>query len=327
MRWRLNKEKLLWLRLSSGWSQEEAAEHCNASDRKQYHLWETGKTQRPRQKSLLDIANGFHLNSPNELILKPSEPPTPDHQIFYDAHFGVHTSTQQTTTADSQIKAICFGLDNTLVHGYEFCWKPIWSLLDNGEQIRKQGLKSFHTGKMDYEQWCLWCCRQFRQQGISKHQLTELALQFKPISNLQQGLEKFKKANLRLAILSGSVDLFLDTLIPQHQDYFELSFTNRLVFDDQDVIQSIIPTPFDLQKKSDGIRYIAGLLELNPAQIAFVGNNFVDRYIINTVGRSYCFGEASDVNQELFDCFLTSKDFSVVADMILTDLAPATRKN
>src|SRR6478609_3708604 len=83
----LYKEKLLWLRLQKGWSQEEAAFHCGASDKKQYHLWETGKTRLPRATQLTAIASGFGLENGDELLLKPGETPDATLQIFYSAHF------------------------------------------------------------------------------------------------------------------------------------------------------------------------------------------------------------------------------------------------
>ena len=73
----LYKEKLLWLRLQQGWSQEEAAFHCGASDKKQYHLWETGKTRLPRAAQLAAIAGGFKLKNADDILIRPGDAPDP----------------------------------------------------------------------------------------------------------------------------------------------------------------------------------------------------------------------------------------------------------
>jgi len=169
MKWRLYREKLLWLRLNRGWSQEEAAFQCEAADKKQYHLWETGKTERPRQNSLEGIRKAFQLDSIEDIILSPQDQPAPELVIFYNAHFGLKQKPITTATPHKgHYKLVCFDVDATLIHGLDFSWKAVWEALGDPQQDRKKGLRLFHTHKLSYEEWCHWCCEIFKQKGLSE---------------------------------------------------------------------------------------------------------------------------------------------------------------
>lgn len=315
----LNKEKLLWLRLQKGWSQEEAAAHCAASDKKQYHLWETGKTRLPRAAQLEAIAAGFGLRNVDDILLKPGETPDTALQIFYSAHFRQPLPLDTTTPDKEQqpYKLICFSLDGMLLRGFQFSWEEVWGLLENTEAQRKQGLKLFHTGRMSYEDWCLWCCDIYRSHDLRREQIEALAQRYSVIDNLVAGLQKLRAAGFRLALISGGLGVFLETLIPDYAQWFDQVFINRLQFDTHGRILGIVPTPFDFERKPDAVRYLCSLYNLHPAQSIYVGSSFVDKYLIEVAGKTIAFNSTSDEIQALFDMRIDSDNFLDLADAVL----------
>lgn len=326
MKWRLYREKLLWLRLNKGWSQEEAAFQCDAADKKQYHLWETGKTERPRKHSLTGICAAFELGSPDEIILSPQQQPAPELTIFYNAHFGkkaeMHFTHDQHN--DLPFKLICFDLDATLIHGLDFSWKAVWNTLGDTDQQRKQGLRLYHSGNLGYEEWCHWCCKILQQKGLNKNTLEGIARQFKAAPQLQQGLKQLKQQGFKLAIISGGIFCFLEQLIPNHAELFDYTFINKFHFDKQGKLQYIQPTPFDFDTKPEGIRYICSAEGFSPQQTIFVGSTFVDKFVINAAGYSIGYANPSDEIRELFDQSLIGNDFSLVVNAI-SDLNAKTQ--
>ncbi|PCJ39232.1 MAG: hypothetical protein COA99_10595 [Moraxellaceae bacterium] len=325
MKWRLYKEKLLWLRLNHGWSQEEAAFRCEASDKKQYHLWETGKTQRPQRRTLQAIANAFQLDSIDELILQPSNFPDPSLDIFYNSHFRLApgaTNTSDIVANDAQreedkpFRLICFDLDATLIHGYKFSWQVVWDMLGDPEQLRKQGLRMFHSGVFSYEEWCLWCCQQFGERQLKQADIQQKIREFSLAPNLIKGLKQLKQAGYKLAIISGGLEEFLQILLPDYKQYFDYCFINKMQFDDKGDIKSIVSTPFDYEKKCEGIRYLASVEKISPKQIVFVGSTYVDQYVVDTAGWSIGYYNPEVLIQELFDHVIEGDDFQAVVDLI-----------
>lgn len=315
----LYKEKLLWLRLQNGWSQEEAASHCGASDKKQYHLWETGKTRLPHASQLATIAAGFSLENVDDILLRPGAIPDTDLQIFYNAHFRrpLPSGRIEPLRDEPPYRLICFALDGVLLRGYHFAWEEIWNLLGEDRELRKKGLRLFHTGRLSYEDWCLWCCDIFRSHDLRHEQLVTLASRFRVIDNLEQGVQALRRAGYRLAIISGSVDVFLQTLIPDHAKWFDQVFINRMQFDSHGSILGITPTPFDFERKPDAVRYLCSLYGFHTLQSICVGSNFVDKHLIEVAGRTIAFNSTSDEVQELFDWRLDSDNFMDLVDSIL----------
>ena len=314
----LNKEKLLWLRLQRGWSQEEAAEHCRASDKKQYHLWETGKTLLPRTAQLHAMAGGFGI-AVDELLLKPGQTPDLPLQIFYNAHYhrptdnGAETNGQQ----EPNYRLACFSLDGVLLRGFQFSWEEIWDMLGEPVSLRKKGLKQFHTGKMSYADWCLWCCGIFRSHHLQRAQLQALAQRYHVIAHLHEGIDMLRAAGFHIALIAGGLDTFLETLIPDYPQLFEQVFINRLLFDARDELCGVVPTPFDLEQKPDAVRYLCSLYSLHTAQSVYVGSNYVDKHMIRAAGKTIAFNSPSDEIRQVFDITLHSEDFRDVASAII----------
>lgn len=315
----LYKEKLLWLRLQQGWSQEEAASRCTASDKKQYHLWETGKTRLPRAPQLEAIAAGFGLQNVDDILLRPGETPDAALQIFYSAHFRESPATPilLEDNTGQPYRLVCFSLDGVLLRGFQFSWQEVWGLLENGDEQRKRGQKLFHMGRISYEDWCLWCCDIYRSHDLRREQIAQLAQRYTVITHLAEGLQTLRAAGFRLALVSGGLDVFLETLIPDCMQWFDQIFINRLQFDSQGRILGIVPTPFDFERKPDAVRYLCSLYGLHPAQSICVGSSFVDKHLIDVAGKTVAFNSTSDEIQALFDMRIDSDDFQVLADVLL----------
>jgi len=315
----LYKEKLLWLRLQQGWSQEEAASYCGASDKKQYHLWETGKTRLPRAAQLAAIAAGFKLNNVDEILIRPGDALDPALQIFYNAHFRQPLSVEMDTPEKDEqpYRLICFSLDGVLLRGFQFAWEEVWGLFDDTGEQRKKGLKLFHTGRISYEDWCLWCCDIYRSHDVRREQIAALAQRFSVIPDLTEGLQALRDAGFRLALISGGLDIFLETLIPDYAQWFDQVFINRMQFDNHGRILGITPTPFDFERKPDAVRYLCSLYSFHPAQSICVGSSFVDKHLIEAAGKTIAFNSTSDEIQELFDIRVDSDNFMDLVAAVL----------
>jgi|GEM_PF-7065018 len=308
MKWRLYREKLFWLRdCEKGWSQEEAAWECDASDKKQYHLWESGKTLCPRKISLEKIAKAFNLSSYKEIILYPSETPDPKFLTYYYDNFGrSELNSIQEESGNHPYdgyKLVCFDLDGTLLKGFDFSWKVVWDFYGKSGNIkRKEGLKLFHT-----------------KQILTRIQLKSIAKKFKLTKNLYSALNLLIANGYSLAIICGGINTFLEDLIPDYSNYFKHVFINRFHFDKNGKITSVTPTPFDFENKSRGVEFICNELNVLPSESVFVGEAFNDKHVIDTVGLSIGFQPKSIEIEELFDHIIYEDDLMLVANKIINE--------
>lgn len=321
MKWRLYKEKLLWLRLNQGWSQEEAAHYCGAPDKKTYHLWESGKIERPQARNLQKIVNGFQLSSLEDIMLKPSRSPEPELAQLYQAH--IHPQ-KQVRSLDSPVavqkthgyKIICFDMDATLIHGLEFSTRAIWDALGDMEALRKQGIRSYYTGKFTYEEWCLWVTDIFKQKGLTLQRFQKIIQAYYLAPHLCEGLRMLKQQGYTLAIVSNGLGRFLDELFPDWSEYFTYVFVNRLVFDEKGIVQSVVPSLYSVDKKMDAIRYICQKQSAEVEEVVFVGSSFLNRQVAFNVGLTVGYANASREITDIFDVIVKGDDFRQVVKVI-----------
>lgn len=319
MKWRLYKEKLFWLRKKMGWSQEEAAYQCMASDKKQYHLWERGKILRPRKYSLQNIAKAFKLSDYNSIILLPTQHVEPKYESFYhyDSNNAIKLNDENIIDSDHKnFRLIVFDLDGTLLQNIDFSWRLVWDFIGDEEKDRKKGLLLYHSNKISYEEWCLWCANKFKEKRLNRFNFKEITKGVKLIENLHETLLELKSRGCHLAIISGGIDVFLDELIPDHMEIFDYTFINKLHFNKNNLLDYIEPTPFDFESKVNGIHYLCKKLKIDKTQAVFIGDSFNDKHVAGEVGLSIALQPNSSELKELFDIVIDSGNLKDIIPVI-----------
>lgn len=327
MKWHLYKEKLLWLRLNQGWSQEEAALRCGAPDKKTYHLWETGKIERPQARNLLKIVRGFKLQATDEIILKPTDAPEPELSALYGVHFNSRALDASARAAKapmgtSRHKLICFDMDATLIHGLELSPRAIWEALGDEENNRKHGIRSYYTGKFTYTEWCLWVAEFFRHKGLTQERFREIVRQYHLAPCLREGLTQLKQQGFKLAIVSNGLGGFMDELFPDWSEYFDDFLVNRLIFSETGLVQSVIPSPYGIEGKVDAIRSLGEKYAFSMNEVIFVGSSFLNRQVAFETGLTIGYANPSAEISDFFDANVEDDNFKNVVDLISRHTEP-----
>ncbi len=318
MKWRLYKEKLYWLRCKNGWSQEEAGTACGGVDRKQYHLWESGKTLRPQKRSLELIAKGFGLESWNDIILSPSESIGEIFLSLYKKTDGpIKKEAIKFEQTTDKIKLVIFDLDGTLLKGFDFSWRLVWEFIGDNGELRKRGLKLFYTGKINYEEWCVYCGKYFIDYGLSKKDFHLISQTTHVTNNLYKTLDQLKLSGVRTAIISGGIDTLLEIMIPDCYWLFDYIFINRFKYDNRGSLQSITPTPYDLDEKSRGIEYICRDQGISSSNCAFVGAAFAGKSVVNSAGLTIACQPNYVTHKDLSDVVVENDDLAEIVPWIL----------
>jgi len=317
MKWRLYKEKLLWLRLNQGWSQEEAAHRCGAPDKKTYHLWESGKILRPHHRNLEKIVQGFELGSDQDIVLRPAELPAAELDTLYRVHYAPKRSAPAKPSQHHSFKLICFDMDATLIHGLVLTTRTIWDDLGDLEQLRKQGIRSYYTGRFSYEEWCLWVTEIFKQKGLTLERFRQIIRRYTIAPHLMEGLTQLKARGYRLALISNGLGRFFDELCPGGLACFDDVFVNRLQFDDQGQLLSVAPSLYGIDKKVDAMRDLCRKYGISMEEVVFVGSNSTNRQIAYQVGLTIGYSRPSWEISDLFDEVIKSDNFLEVVQTIV----------
>jgi HAD superfamily phosphoserine phosphatase-like hydrolase len=187
---------------------------------------------------------------------------------------------------DRAFKMIAFDLDGTLIRGdLPYSWAAVWEKLadDTGGIRWRQLMGSYMRREISYSEWCATAAMEFRRKGITAIQIVGLAKTFKPVENCVATLEQLKKEGYRLILISGGIDVFLKASgIPV--GIFDHVHINKLSFDSDGVILSVLETSYDFEHKSEGIQEICDQEGISMEDVVYVGDSINDKPLLKSAG-------------------------------------------
>ena len=110
-----------------------------------------------------------------------------------------------------------------------------------------------------------------RRFDATREQLVDAFSQLTPTGHTLEALEALKRAGCTLAVISGTLDLMLHTLLPGAP--FDEIYCNHIGFDDNDRISHWKATPFDMEGKAQLLRALAIRHGVPLGRCAYVGDN------------------------------------------------------
>jgi phosphoserine phosphatase len=183
------------------------------------------------------------------------------------------------------VRLVAFDVDGTLVEN-ENGW-VVWQVLNRrylgDETINARRFRAYLDGEMSYAEWVRldiegWKAGGANRAGIERAIREHLRL----TPHSERVLRELKRRGYVLAVVSGTLDIVLEVLLPEHP--FSHVYTNRIAFDEAGEIAGWEATPYDMGGKADALRMLAASLGLSPAELAFVGDHVNDRAALELVG-------------------------------------------
>jgi len=126
------------------------------------------------------------------------------------------------------------------------------------------------------------------------------------IAGTRETLAALKESGARLLVISGTLDLLLETLLPDHP--FDEVYCNRIQFDDDGRILAWSATPFDMDGKSVALRAVAMRERIDLSRTAFVGDSFNDLWIAREAGFTVALNPKSAELEEVAGAVVRSHD-------------------
>jgi phosphoserine phosphatase len=207
---------------------------------------------------------------------------------------------------------ICFDVDGTLViHPDE---KIVWEILnrrftgdDEANQVR---FRQYRAGEISYPEWVALDVGDWLQAGATRAEIVEAIGDLRLIEGVHETLAELKRRGYKLAIISGTLDVVLETLLPEHP--FDDVFVNQLDFDARGVLTGWKATPFDVDGKARGLREIAAREGIPIERCAFVGDAFNDVEIAREAGFSVALNPKCDEMIEACDVVVEGDDLCLL---------------
>ena len=189
---------------------------------------------------------------------------------------------------------VAFDVDGTLVHHPEE--KTVWEVLNlrftgSGDQNARRW-DDYKQGLLSYAEWVALDLEGWRKAGATRETIVEGMRGLHLVAGARETLDTLKSAGMRLAVISGTLDLLLDVLFPDHP--FDEVYTNRVAFDAAGRIASWQATPFDMEGKGVALRAIAMREEIPLSRCAFVGDHANDLAAARLAGLAIAFNPKSD---------------------------------
>ncbi|MDI7267591.1 MAG: HAD family phosphatase [Myxococcota bacterium] len=182
---------------------------------------------------------------------------------------------------------VCFDLDGTLVSGMTYVWTAMHQRFGTDAVARQEAKEAFFAGRIAYEDWFDNDIELLRAAGATRALLLDLFRGMPLVPGSRETLAALRAAGVRIAVLSGSVDLLLETALPGER--FDHVLINRLRFDADGRLAGGSATPFDVDRKGEGIRELCRREGIGEDRCAFVGDNENDLSAAHAAGFSVAF--------------------------------------
>ena len=203
---------------------------------------------------------------------------------------------------------VAFDIDGTLVRGPDHM--TVWEVLNKKftgvPEVNKERYALYKQGKLSYAEWVELDISGWKDAGASRQDLID---GFEPLSLMpgtREALATLKEHGLRLVAISGTLDLMLNTLYPDHP--FDELYANHIGFDEEERISHWRATPFDMDGKAKVLRAVAMREGIPLERCAFVGDSSNDVWVAREAGFTVAVNPRSEELEKLAGAVVHADD-------------------
>ncbi|MDP7244854.1 MAG: HAD family phosphatase [Flavobacteriales bacterium] len=214
-------------------------------------------------------------------------------------------------------KLVCFDVDGTLIDNVKFSWQIFHDYFQTDKHRREDAKNKFLNGKISYLEWANHDINLWKEKNAKKKDFFKAIENLRLMNGAMETLRELKNNNIKLAIVSGSVNVVLEKFIPDYNEFFDDVFLSRIYFDEEGSILKVEATEFDMEKKAEALKQIAEREKIKLEECVFVGDYLNDMKIIQDAGLGIAFNCQHDKLKEVADVVIEKKDLREVLKYIL----------
>ncbi len=207
---------------------------------------------------------------------------------------------------------VAFDVDGTLVRapGDLTVWEVLNQRFTGRSDQNEKHFAAYRRGKLSYAEWVALDINGWKDAGATRQDLIAGFAPLQLIAGAREALDRLKQAGYRLIVISGTLDLLLDTLLPKHP--FDEVYTNHIGFDDEGRISHWQATPFDMEGKARLLRAVALREGIPLARCAFVGDSGNDVWIAREAGFALALNPKDRELEEVADVSIRTTDLKAI---------------
>ena len=204
-------------------------------------------------------------------------------------------------------KLVCFDVDGTLIDNVKFSWQIFHDYFQTDKHRREDAKNKFLNGKISYLEWANHDINLWKEKNAKKKDFFKAIENLRLMNGAMETLRELKNNNIKLAIVSGSVNVVLEKFIPDYNEFFDDVFLSRIYFDEEGSILKVEATEFDMEKKAEALKQIAEREKIKLEECVFVGDYLNDMKIIQDAGLGIAFNCQHDKLKEVADVVIEKK--------------------
>jgi|SRR3989338_2545323 len=214
-------------------------------------------------------------------------------------------------------KLVCFDVDGTLIDNVKFSWNLFHDYFQTDKHKREDARNKFFNGNISYLQWAEHDINMWREKNAKKKDFLKALDSLSLMNGAMETLRELKKNGIKLAIISGSLNIVLEKFIPNHSEFFDDVFLSRIYFDSEGSIEKVEATEFDMEMKAEALKRIAKRENINLEECVFVGDYLNDTQAIEEAGLGIAFNCQEEKLKQAADIVIDKKDLREVLRHIL----------
>jgi len=194
-------------------------------------------------------------------------------------------------------RLVCFDLDGTLIalnDGLAY-WSTLHQTLqdpEEGTRFEKKWMGKFDRGEITYKEWLDADLGEYRKLGMIKADFERAARKHRLIPGVKETILELHRRGYKLAIISGSLNILIDTLFPAHP--FDDVFVNKIFFNKEGKIEGWKETVYDQGTKHKALHAICKREDIRIEETVFVGDGENDIDILQEAGLGIAFCPESE---------------------------------
>lgn len=214
-------------------------------------------------------------------------------------------------------RLVCFDVDGTLIDNVTFSWQVFHDYFQTDRHRREDAKSKFFKGEITYIQWAEHDISLWKEKNAKKEDFFKAISGLKLMEGAMEALNELKKRGIRLAIISGSLNIILEKFIPGHEKIFDDVFISKIYFDKKGNISKVEATEYDMDAKALALRKIASRENIDLKECVFVGDYLNDLKIMQEAGLGIAFNCRYDKLKRVADVVIEKKDLREILKHIL----------
>jgi len=207
-------------------------------------------------------------------------------------------------------KLVCFDVDGTLVDNIVYSWELFHNAFEIDMNKRKHAKEKFYKGEITYSEWAEHDIGMWKEKGVTKRDFEKAMIKanIKLMNGALETIQTIKQAGLKLAIVSGTVSVILDHLLPNYKELFDDYYLSQMFFDEDGKFMKAHVTEYDMGLKAEALKLVAKKHNFEMEECVFVGDHHNDIQIAKEAGLAIAFDAKDEELKRVADIVIDKKD-------------------